>query len=86
MDVQADGLIELTWLEEQTWRDLRQTIRRDRWHIFHFIGHGGYDPNRREEFIALADEESYARNLPAEDLAELLRGAYNLRLVVLNFR
>jgi CHAT domain-containing protein len=54
------------------------------WHVFHFIGHGGFDPATQEGLIALASEEGYARYLPAEDLALLLKDHWDLRLVLLN--
>jgi hypothetical protein len=44
----ARGLVKLTWLEGQTWRDLQRSMRGGPWHIFHFIGHGGFDPETEE--------------------------------------
>ena len=41
--LQAAGLVALSWLEGQTWRDLLRAMRHGPWHIFHFIGHGGFD-------------------------------------------
>lgn len=78
------GRVELTWLEGQTWKDLQRAMRHGPWHIFHFIGHGVYDPGRDEGLIALANEAGYARPLRAEDLAQLLKGHFHLRLVLLN--
>ena len=84
-DLQAQGRVKFTWLEGQTWRHLQRAMwRKDEWHIFHFIGHGGYDLNRDEGLIALTNQAGYARYLRAEDLAQLLKGHNPLRLVVLN--
>jgi beta-lactam-binding protein with PASTA domain len=83
-DLQTQGRVELTWLEGQTARDLQRAMIRGPWHIFHFIGHGGFDPATEEGLIALANEEGYARFLPAEDLAQLLKDHWDLRLVLLN--
>ncbi len=85
--LQARGLVELTWLRGQTWRDLQQIMRPDYgpWHIFHFIGHGLFDALRDEGRIALADEQGHADLKSATQLARLLahqRGT--LRLVLLN--
>src|SRR5690606_5452943 len=55
--LQANGLVELTWLEGQTWQALQRALRRGPWHIFHFIGHGSFNRSRDEGEIALADEQ-----------------------------
>lgn len=86
----ADGIragwIELEWLAGQTWRDLMSAMRRGPWHIFHFIGHGGYDAARQEGFLALCqdNEQRERQDLRATQLARLLRDHPSLRLAVLN--
>lgn len=83
-DLQASGLVRLDWLEGQTWRDLQQAMRRGSWHIFHFIGHGDFDPAGEEGRIALSDEAGCKRLLKATHLARLLHAHDDLRLVLLN--
>ena len=78
------GLLELTWLEGQTWRNLQHAMRRGPWHIFHFVGHGGFDPATEEGALALSDEAGHLHLLQARSLAELLDDHYPLRLVFLN--
>jgi hypothetical protein len=78
------GLVELEWLEGRTWRDLRQALREGPWHIFHFIGHGGFDELHGEGVIALADDEGRSRRLSATDLGRFLGDHDPLRLAVLN--
>jgi hypothetical protein len=78
------GLVELTWLEGKSWRDLQREMRNRSWHIFHFIGHGGYDQFAREGLVVLADEQGRGQPLPATELARLLADNRTLRLVVLN--
>jgi WD40 repeat protein len=80
----SDGLIELHWLDGSTWRDLQRAMRRGPWHIFHFVGHGGFEPRTDEGFIALEDDTGRARELSATELGRLLAGERSLRLVVLN--
>ncbi len=85
--LQARGLVELTWLAGQTWRELQAALRPayGPWHIFHFIGHGGFDVAHDEGLLLLADEQGQARPLTATQLGRLLasqRAA--LRLVLLN--
>ena len=81
------GLMEVTWLPGQGWRELQQWMRPGYgpWHIFHFIGHGSFDPNRDEGRIFLAGEQGQAQAISATQLSRLLafqRGT--LRLAILN--
>lgn len=81
------GLVELTWLPGQSWRDLQHWMRPGYgpWHIFHFIGHGEFDPYRDEGRIFLTDDRGWAQGISATQLSRLLafqRGT--LRLAVLN--
>lgn len=83
--LQAQGQVELTWLEGQTSDDLQRAMRRGPWHILHFIGHGSFDAVRDEGTIILADEQGKAAPLSASQLARLLqRQRSSLRLVLLN--
>ena len=78
------GLLELTWLEGQTWRHLQRAMRLGPWHVFHFVGHGGFDPATEEGALALSDDAGRMRLLRARGLAELLDDHYPLRMVFLN--
>ena len=82
-NLQADRLVQLTWLEGGSWRALQREMRRSDWHIFHFIGHGGFDKERDEGFLAFADEQGEAERIHASQLARLL-DKRSLRLVLLN--
>src|SRR5215203_6366268 len=82
--LRQDGLLELTWLEGQTWRHLQRAMRRGPWHIFHFVGHGGFDAATEEGAIALSNDAGHMHLLRATGLAELLDDHYPLRLVFLN--
>jgi tetratricopeptide (TPR) repeat protein len=78
------GLLELTWLEGQTWRHLQRAMRRGPWHVLHFVGHGGFDAATEEGALALSDDAGHMHLLRARGLAELLDDHYPLRLVFLN--
>src|SRR5215208_156857 len=78
------GLLELTWLEGQTWRHLQRAMRRGPWHVFHFVGHGGCGAANEEGAIALSNDAGHMHLLRATGLAELLDDHYPLRLVFLN--
>lgn len=78
------GLLKLRWVEGQTVHDLHQALLQRDWHIFHFIGHGAFDPNQQEGVLALANEQRKTHLLSATDLARLLAQRPSLRLAVLN--
>ncbi len=59
-------------------------MRQGPWHIFHFIGHGGFNTRADEGLIALTDNAGKARHLSATHLGMLLADHRSLRLVVLN--
>lgn len=79
-----DGMMRLTWMSGQTWRDLQREIRQDAFNVFHFIGHGHFDSDHDEGLIVLRDENGASYSLRATDLAMLLADEPSLRLVVLN--
>ena len=83
-DLQEQGFLDLTWLPGQTWRDLQEAMWGGPWHVFHFIGHGGFDPHTDEGLIALADERGQKHFLTATQVAGLLAEHQDLRLVLLN--
>ncbi len=79
------GVVEMQWLEGLTWRDLQREMRSDEpWHVFHFIGHGGFNSVSDEGFIALGDEKGNTHMLYASELGRLLADHSSLRLVFLN--
>jgi formylglycine-generating enzyme required for sulfatase activity/catechol 2,3-dioxygenase-like lactoylglutathione lyase family enzyme len=86
--LQRAGLLHLTWLAaptgHPTWRDLQRALRQGDWHILHFIGHGGFDAQRDEGLIALADAAGRAHFFYASDLGDLLKDHRTLRLALLN--
>ena len=83
-DLIQEGLVELTWLSGQSWRALQRTMRRGPWHIFHFIGHGGFDEVKDEGFLVFADREGKSQPISAASLARLIADHASLRLVLLN--
>ena len=87
-DLCQRGLIEITWLHGQTWRDLQRAMYQGPWHIFHFIGHGNSNINSNnietESNIILCDDDQKAAPLSATSLGQLLADHSSLRLVLLN--
>jgi CHAT domain-containing protein len=78
------GLLKLRWVEGQTPYDLQKKLVQRDWHVFHFIGHGGFDPRSQEGVLALADDQGRSHLLSGTDLGRLLGQRSSLRLVVLN--
>jgi CHAT domain len=80
------GLLKLSWLPGSSWRDLKVALQGDqRWHVLHFIGHGGFDDEKDEGYLALVQPEgTKSERVTAVELARLLESQTRLRLVVLN--
>jgi hypothetical protein len=83
-DLTADGRVSVSWVPGQTWRELRRAVNQQQWHIFHFIGHGGFDADSGEGFIALGEDGGGTYRLTASKLGQLLGPHHSLRLVLLN--
>ncbi|MEN3330878.1 MAG: hypothetical protein V7641_243 [Blastocatellia bacterium] len=82
-ELREQGLVELELLEEATESALRQHLRRN-YHVFHFIGHGGYDKDNNDGFLILENEAQGGHRINGERLANLLRNRSSLRLALLN--
>jgi len=82
--LENSGRVQLSWVGGQTWWDLQAALDQDSWHIFHFIGHGGFDYQTGEGVLALSGEDGGVHRLAATDLALLLTEQQSLRMVVLN--
>jgi formylglycine-generating enzyme required for sulfatase activity len=78
------GSLDLIWLQGQTWRDLQDAMGGGPWHVFHFIGHGGFDRSKDEGLLALADDKGKKHLLSASQVANLLADHHPLRMVLLN--
>lgn len=80
-----DGSVELVWLDDVTWGGVQTRLLTERWHVLHFIGHGGFDEQSDEGLIALVGRDGRADFVTATSLADLLNEADpRPRLVVLN--
>ncbi|UCC89430.1 MAG: SUMF1/EgtB/PvdO family nonheme iron enzyme [Anaerolineales bacterium] len=42
--LQAQGLVQLTWLEGPTWHHVQQAKQGGTWHVFHLLSQGGFSP------------------------------------------
>jgi CHAT domain-containing protein len=83
-ELRESGKVEIVWIEGETWHDLHRAILRGSWHVFHFVGHGTFDPGKQEGALVFADEEGEPHPFPADKLADILTENDDLRLVFLN--
>ena len=82
----AKGEATLTWLEGDGSAALQRAMRPEAgpWHVFHFIGHGGFDQASGEGLLLLTGADGASVPLPATQLGRLLADHGSLRLAVLN--
>jgi hypothetical protein len=86
-DLQSRNLVELELLQQATLAALDERLAsqpEDRqFHVFHFIGHGLFDPVTAEGKLLLEDESGRGEPVSGETLGVALRG-YGIRLAVIN--
>ena len=78
------GLMEVERLEVASPVALQYALRRKDFHIFHFIGHGGFNEQTQDGVLLLEDESQRGRPLSGQYLGTILHDEQTLRLVVLN--
>jgi len=83
-DLEARGLLVVERLEKATLEQLQRQLRKSDYHIFHFVGHGGFDPNTQEGVLVLEDDVGRGRMVSGSDVGVYLRDEPTLRLVLLN--
>lgn len=83
-DLVRRGNLEITWLEQATLRELQRTLRRDRYHLFHFIGHGWFDAATRSNGLLLENDQGGGEQVDTTRLGVLLHNHPTLRLAFLN--
>jgi hypothetical protein len=83
-DLERRGLLYLERLEESTLVALQHRLRRGQFHIFHYIGHGGFDPQAEDGMLLLEDEQGRGRSVSGQYLGMLLHDHRTMRLALLN--
>ena len=83
-DLTAKGRVQVEVVEGGTYAALQGRLRRAKYHVFHYIGHGGYDPGAGDGFLVLEDEHGRGQRKSASDVGVLLHDHRSLRMVVLN--
>jgi len=83
-DLERRGLIVIERLEEATLAALQRRLRQTEYHVFHFIGHGGFDQQAQDGVLVMEDEAGRGRQVSGNYLGTLLHDERTLRLAVLN--
>lgn len=79
------GALEIEWLPRATVTELQRALRSGRhFHIFHFLGHGTFDPGLDEGALVFEDDKGHPNLVSATMLGTLLRDHRTLRVAVLN--
>ena len=78
------GMVEVTRLDTATLHELQRALRRTDYHVFHFIGHGGFDEQASDGILVLEDENNRSRRVTGHELGTILTDARSIRLAVLN--
>jgi hypothetical protein len=83
-DLTDGNLVVLERLDGATMPLLRQRLRREAIHIFHFIGHGYYDKESEDGVLIMSDEQGRDYPVSGQLLGMQLHDHRSLRLAVLN--
>jgi hypothetical protein len=79
-----DGRIEVHALASPTVEDLQHQLRKEAFHILHFMGHGIFDESSGMGMLAFEDDEGRARPVAGTDLGMMLHDHRGLQMVVLH--
>jgi hypothetical protein len=80
----ASGAVAVERLAPATLPALRERLRRNGCHVFHFIGHGAFDESAQDGVLLLEDAGGRGRPTSGESLGMVLRDQRTLRLAVVN--
>ncbi len=78
------GQVHVQRVERPTLASLQHCLQGGPFHIFHFIGHGGFDKSTEEGVLVLEDEQRRGVMADAHRIGTLLHDHRSLRLAVLN--
>jgi len=83
-EVKKHRLVELDRLDDATWLGLQTKLREAEYHIFHFIGHGGFDQQTNDGVLIFEGENNQGQAISGQKLGTLLHDEQTLRLAFLN--
>ena len=82
--LEVRGMVAVTRLEKPTMQMLQRQLRREQYHIFHFIGHGIFSKHDQDGLLLFEDELRNGHRVSSRNLGILLHDHPSLRLAVLN--
>src|SRR5262245_12838290 len=62
-DLEARGLLVLERLEQPTLAALNRRLRTGAYHVFHFVGHGDFDPQRQDGVLIMEEDDRSGRRV-----------------------
>jgi hypothetical protein len=80
----AAGQLAIDRLETASLEALQHRLRRESYHIFHFIGHGEFDQDRQEGVLILEAGNKRGHKVDGQFLGMLLHDHESLRVAILN--
>jgi tetratricopeptide (TPR) repeat protein len=80
----AAGQLAIERLAGASLESLQHRLRRERYHIFHFIGHGEFDQSLQEGVLILESENKRGHKVDSQFLGMLLHDHESLRVAILN--
>ncbi|MEV0800574.1 CHAT domain-containing protein [Kribbella sp. NPDC050281] len=83
-DLEGAGRVMVDEVSTGTLADLQRQLRRADYHVFHYIGHGGYDQQAEDGVLVFEGASGRGQPVSGEDLGMLLHDHRTLRLAVLN--
>ncbi len=78
------GAVVIDRADDATLLELQRRLRRHEYHIFHYLGHGGFDEKSDDGVLVLEDDNNRSRLVAGRDLGTILQDHRSLRLAVLN--
>ena len=80
----ASSHLAIDRLDDATLTVLQRQLRKERFHIFHFIGHAEFDEQAQEGVLILKDEHGRGHRVGSQYLGMLLHDQPSLRVAILN--
>ncbi len=82
--LQLAGRVQLDRVADGSMSQLQRQLRRGEYHVFHYIGHGGYDADAGDGMLVLEGARGRGELVSGSDVGTLLHDHRTLRLAVLN--
>lgn len=78
------GAVTIDWLLKPSLLRLSQKLRDADYHVFHYIGHGGFEQGATDGVLLFENESGLTKRVSGVRLGDILHDEVSLRLAVLN--